>query len=153
MVWYWQDKMACHLATLNTGMQLPPAPQSPFFPLGVWLGLINKSKHQQQQQQKNIIETEDFFGSFFLLIVVATTSGTEISSLLSTLTYVIHSDISGGYSPSMFNAMRVTLHASRTLKWTASDPNYRQLTHHEAFYLATMGGAQGQSSMKNELHR
>ena len=67
MVWYWQDKMACHLATLNTGMQLPPAPQSPFFPLGVWLGLINKSKHQQQQ--KNIIETEDFFGSFFLLLL------------------------------------------------------------------------------------
>ena len=40
--------------------------------------------------------------------------------------------------------MRVAIHASKALKLTASDTNYRPLTHHEAFYLATMGGAQGQ---------
>ena len=66
--------------------------------------------------------------------------------LHSFLLSVIHSDISGGYSPSIFNAMRVAIHASKALSLTVNETDYRPLTHHEAFYLATMGGAQGQSS-------
>ena len=69
--------------------------------------------------------------------------------VLSTYTlsfYVIHSDISGGYSPSIFNAMRVAIHASKALSLTINETDYRPLTHHEAFYLATIGGAQGQQS-------
>ena len=73
----------------------------------------------------------------------------EMIHVLSTYTlsfYVIHSDISGGYSPSIFNAMRVAIHASKALSLTINETDYWPLTHHEAFYLATMGGAQGQQS-------
>ena len=56
---------------------------------------------------------------------------------------ILHSDISAGYSPSMFNAMRVAIHASKALSLTINETDYQPLTHHEAFYLATMGGAQG----------
>ena len=57
---------------------------------------------------------------------------------------IIHLDISAGYSPSIFNAMRVAIHASKALSLTVNETNYQPLTHHEAFYLATLGGAQGQ---------
>ena len=40
--------------------------------------------------------------------------------------------------------MRVAIHASKALSLTVNETDYRPLTHHEAFYLATMGGAQGQ---------
>ena len=56
---------------------------------------------------------------------------------------ILHSDISAGYSPSMFNAMRVAIHASKALSLTVNETDYQPLTHHEAFYLATLGGAQG----------
>ena len=52
--------------------------------------------------------------------------------------------MSAGYSPSIFNAMRVAIHASKALSLTVNETNYQPLTHHEAFYLATLGGAQGQ---------
>ena len=55
-----------------------------------------------------------------------------------------HLDIAAGYSPSIFNAMRVAIHASKALSLTVNETNYQPLTHHEAFYLATLGGAQGQ---------
>ena len=55
------------------------------------------------------------------------------------------SDISGGYSPSVFNAMQVAIHTSKALSLTVNKTDYQPLTHHEAFYLATLGGAQGQS--------
>ena len=57
---------------------------------------------------------------------------------------IIHSDISGGYSPSILNAMRVAIHASKALSFTVNETDYQPLTHHEAFYLGTLGGAQGQ---------
>ena len=87
---------------------------------------------------------------YCLLILLVTISGTKLSHLLSvSITFyilfssVIHSDISGGYSPSIFNAMRVAIHASKALSLNMNQTTYRPLTHHEAFYLATMGGAQG----------
>ena len=40
--------------------------------------------------------------------------------------------------------MRVAIHASKALSLTVNETDYRPLTHHEAFYLATMGGAEGQ---------
>ena len=85
------------------------------------------------------------------VLILAIASETELSHLLSVTILsiyipsfsVIYSDISGGYSPSIFNAMRVAIHASKALSLTMNQTNYRPLTHHEAFYLATMGGAQG----------
>lgn len=50
-------------------------------------------------------------------------------------------DVSGGYSPSMLDSIRHCLTTSAALK--ASDENYGDaLTWKEAFYLATLGGAQ-----------
>ena len=40
--------------------------------------------------------------------------------------------------------MRVALHTSKALSLTVNETDYQPLTHHEAFYLATLGGAQGQ---------
>ena len=40
--------------------------------------------------------------------------------------------------------MRVAIHASKARSVTVNTTNYQPLTHHEAFYLATLGGAQGQ---------
>ena len=56
---------------------------------------------------------------------------------------ILHSDISAGYSPSIFNAMRVAIHASKALSLSVNETNYQTLTHQEAFYLATLGGARG----------
>ena len=92
---------------------------------------------ETKQTKKHIIEAANF-----VLTVVATVSGPPIvSNFLSFCD--IHSDVSGGYSPSMFNAMRVAIHASKALSLNMNQTTYRPLTHHEAFYLATMGGAQG----------
>ena len=52
--------------------------------------------------------------------------------------------MSAGYSPSIFNAMRVAIHASKALSLTVNETDYRPLTHHEAFHMATLGGAKGQ---------
>ena len=67
---------------------------------------------------------------------------------------ILHSDISAGYSPSIFNAMRDAIHTSKALSLTINTTNYQPLTHHEAFYLATLGGAQGLPvwRMKNWYH-
>ena len=40
--------------------------------------------------------------------------------------------------------MRVALHTSKALSLTVNETDYQPLTHHEAFFLATLGGAQGQ---------
>ena len=51
-------------------------------------------------------------------------------------------DVSGGYSPSMFSAMRTAIDASRALGFSKGE-GYKTLTHHEALYMATLGGAKG----------
>ena len=59
-------------------------------------------------------------------------------------TFPLILDISGGHSPSILNAMQVAIHTSKALSLTVNtETNYQPLTHHEAFYLATLGGAQG----------
>ncbi|XP_069674540.1 guanine deaminase-like isoform X1 [Periplaneta americana] len=51
-------------------------------------------------------------------------------------------DISGGYSPSVLNAIRAALQTSIHVFFKkGGDNTYVPLTYHEAFYLATLGGA------------
>jgi hypothetical protein len=53
-------------------------------------------------------------------------------------------DVSGGYSTSILNAIRSALHMSiHIFLKKCKDSNYVPLSYHEAFYLATLGGAKG----------
>ncbi|KAI8078965.1 guanine deaminase [Gilbertella persicaria] len=55
-------------------------------------------------------------------------------------------DVAGGFSPSMLDAVRTSFFASKTVKVKQRDlyhnPDYAPLTPSELLYLATMGGAQ-----------
>ena len=54
-------------------------------------------------------------------------------------------DVSAGYSPSILDAMRLALHTSKAVWFKkGGDNEYAPLSHHEALYLATVGGAQGE---------
>lgn len=50
-------------------------------------------------------------------------------------------DVAGGYSPSVLDAIRSTIATSKALLFSAEQKHYEPLSYHEAFYLATMGGA------------
>ncbi|XP_051552464.1 guanine deaminase-like [Myxocyprinus asiaticus] len=52
-------------------------------------------------------------------------------------------DIAGGYSPSILDAMRRTLDTSKAL--TIQDPQHQTLTFEEVFRLATLGGSEALS--------
>lgn len=52
------------------------------------------------------------------------------------------SDVSGGYSLSILNTIRNTLDVSIHVSFGKGE-DYAPLTYHEAFYLATLGGARG----------
>ena len=52
-------------------------------------------------------------------------------------------DVSAGHSVCMLDAMRHAVQASNTLYITKGDKEYQFLSHNEAFYMATMGGARG----------
>ncbi|XP_010875171.1 guanine deaminase [Esox lucius] len=52
-------------------------------------------------------------------------------------------DVAGGYSPSMLDAVRKTLATSKAL--TILNPEYQTLTFEEVFRLATLGGSQALS--------
>ena len=52
------------------------------------------------------------------------------------------SDVSGGYSPSILDAIRNALSVSIHVSFGKGD-DYKPLTYQEAFYLATLGGAEG----------
>ncbi|XP_051749942.1 guanine deaminase [Ctenopharyngodon idella] len=52
-------------------------------------------------------------------------------------------DVAGGYSPSMLDAMRRTLDTSKAL--TIQDPQHQTLTFEEVFRLATLGGSKALS--------
>jgi len=58
-------------------------------------------------------------------------------------------DVSGGYSPSLLNASRSTVIASRALQQSNNDgptsTNKSELNYRHAFYLATLGGAEALS--------
>lgn len=49
-------------------------------------------------------------------------------------------DVSGGYSPSVFSAIQTSIDASKALGFSKPD-DYKTLDHHEALYMATLGGA------------
>eukprot|EP00831_Metopus_contortus_P048659 TRINITY_DN3979_c0_g1_i3.p1 TRINITY_DN3979_c0_g1~~TRINITY_DN3979_c0_g1_i3.p1 ORF type:complete len:201 (-),score=41.30 TRINITY_DN3979_c0_g1_i3:180-782(-) len=51
-------------------------------------------------------------------------------------------DLCGGYSPSMLNAIRSAIQASVVHKVANPDPNCRKLSLSQAFYLATLGSAE-----------
>lgn len=51
------------------------------------------------------------------------------------------SDVAGGYSASILDAMRRALESSKVL--TIQDPEHDTLTFEEVFRLATLGGSQG----------
>ncbi|XP_016413557.1 guanine deaminase isoform X2 [Sinocyclocheilus rhinocerous] len=52
-------------------------------------------------------------------------------------------DVAGGYSPSMLDAMRRTLDTSKAL--TIQDPQHKTLSFEEVFRLATLGGSEALS--------
>jgi cytosine/adenosine deaminase-related metal-dependent hydrolase len=56
--------------------------------------------------------------------------------------YAHVTDVSGGYSPSILDAIRNTLDVSIHISY-GKGSKYAPLTYHEAFYLATLGGARG----------
>lgn len=51
-------------------------------------------------------------------------------------------DVSGGHSPSMFDAIRQCITASTVMAFNKTD-SYRSLTYRDAFKLATLGGSEG----------
>lgn len=53
----------------------------------------------------------------------------------------LNSDVAGGYSASMLDAVRRALDVSKIL--SIQDPEYNTLTFEEVFRLATLGGSQG----------
>lgn len=53
----------------------------------------------------------------------------------------VNSDVAGGYSASMLDAVRRALDVSKIL--SIQDPEYNTLTFEEVFRLATLGGSQG----------
>ena len=52
-------------------------------------------------------------------------------------------DVSGGYHPSILDAMRFAMTVSNILSLSKPAETYQPLTYNEAFYLATHGGAAG----------
>ena len=68
----------------------------------------------------------------------------------NTYNHTFFIDVSGGYSPSMFNAVQTAIDASKALGFmkgeeykTLNGEEYKPLNHHEALYMATLGGAKG----------
>ena len=51
--------------------------------------------------------------------------------------------MSGGYHPSVLSALRMTVSVSKALQFGRKEEN--NISHHEAFFMATLGGAQGMS--------
>lgn len=70
----------------------------------------------------------------------------SISCLYSSLSSCVCgpvSDVAGGYSSSMLDAVRRALDASKVL--TIQNPEHSTLTFEEVFRLATLGGSQGET--------
>ena len=59
-------------------------------------------------------------------------------------------DVSGGESPSMLVAIRDCVKASNVVSFGKSD-GFKPLSFKEAFFLATLGGSQGELYVQNEL--
>lgn len=50
-------------------------------------------------------------------------------------------DVSGGYSSSILDAIRKSIDVSKAVSFSKEE-SYRSISHHEAFYMATLGGAE-----------
>jgi len=61
------------------------------------------------------------------------------------ITIGLGTDIAGGYNLSMLDEMKEAIETSKTINFTNSDVFYEPITPKEAFYLATMGGAEALS--------
>ncbi len=51
-------------------------------------------------------------------------------------------DVAGGYSSSILDAIRKSIDVSKALSFSKSK-DYQPISHHEALYMATLGGARG----------
>ena len=60
---------------------------------------------------------------------------------------LLTTDVSGGHSPSMLEAIRQCITASTVMAFSKSD-SYKPLTHKDAFKLATLGGSEGMVTNK-----
>lgn len=67
----------------------------------------------------------------------------EISckSIIKCLFFVIGTDVSGGYSVSIQDALRKSIETSKMLSTLIHTKDYTAIHHNDAFYLATLGGA------------
>ena len=52
-------------------------------------------------------------------------------------------DVSGGYHPSVFDALRLSVQCSKVLGFSRGS-EYTAISHNEALYMATLGGARGE---------
>lgn len=69
----------------------------------------------------------------------------ELFTDISTYCHVIIIDVSGGHSASILNALRSSIDTSRAFSFQKHVPNdYQVISHHHAFYMATLGGAKGE---------
>ncbi len=50
--------------------------------------------------------------------------------------------MSGGYHPSVLSALRMAVSVSKALQFGREEEE-NHISHHEAFFMATLGGAQG----------
>ena len=64
--------------------------------------------------------------------------------------FELFKDVSGGESPSMLVAIRDCVKASNVVSFGKSD-GFKPLSFKEAFFLATLGGSQGEFYVQNEL--
>lgn len=71
-------------------------------------------------------------------------TGELVMDSLHCLHYFIFLDVSGGTSPSIIEAMRSAIATS--IHISMGKDNYSPLTYEDVFYLATLGGANGNYS-------
>ena len=73
--------------------------------------------------------------------------------LIYSYMYFHNSDLSGGHTPSILSAMRSAIDTSRAAHFNKEEFRTgdvwdceNAISHHHTFYMATLGGAKGQSS-------
>ena len=76
-----------------------------------------------------------------------------MNMLIYSYMYFHNSDLSGGHTPSILSAMRSAIDTSRAAHFNKEEFRTgdvrdceNAISHHHAFYMATLGGAKGQSS-------
>ena len=54
----------------------------------------------------------------------------------------LQTDVAGGYHPSVLDAIRTAVSVSKSVGFGKGN-DHTAISHHEAFYMATLGGAKG----------